>query len=155
MAVKPIPEGYTTITPYLVVRGAAKAIEFYQKAFGARELMRFPMPDGTVAHAEIKIGNAIMMLADEMPGMGYLGPASRGGCTGGIALYVEDADALFRQAIAAGAKQIKPMEDQFYGDRSGTLADPFGHWWTIATHKEDVSPQEMKKRFEEMMKKGG
>ena len=155
MAVKPIPDGYHTVTPYLVVNGAAEAIEFYKKAFGATELMRMPGPDGTVMHAEIKIGDSPIMLADENPEMGFRGPASLGGSPVGILIYVEDVDALFAQAIAAGGKEQRPLADQFYGDRSGTLEDPYGHVWTVATHVEDVPPEEMGKRFEEMMKQGG
>ena len=145
-AVKPIPEGYHTVTPYLIVNGAASAIEFYKKAFGATELFRMAGPDGKIGHAEIKIGNSPIMLADEVPQMGYRGPQALGGSPVGILLYVEDVDKMAGQAIAAGAKVERPVQDQFYGDRSGTFADPFGHRWTIATHKEDVSSQEMKKR---------
>lgn len=145
--VKPVPEGYHTATPYLAVKGAANAIEFYTKAFGATELMRLPGPDGTLGHAEIMIGDSIIMLADESPDEGFLGPQSRGGATSNIMLYVEDVDALTRQAVAAGATVLSPIEDQFYGDRSGRLADPFGHSWMIATHVEDVFPEEMEKRM--------
>jgi len=144
--VKAIPEGYHTVTPYLIVNGAASAIEFYKKAFGATELVRMAGPDGKIGHAEIKIGNSPIMLADEVPQMGYRGPQALGGSPVGILLYVEDVDKMAGQAIAAGAKVERPVQDQFYGDRSGTFADPFGHRWTIATHKEDVSSQEMKKR---------
>jgi len=144
--VKAIPEGYHTVTPYLIVNGAASAIEFYKKAFGATELFRMAGPDGKIGHAEIKIGNSPIMLADEVPQMGYRGPQALGGSPVGILLYVEDVDKMAGQAIAAGAKVERPVQDQFYGDRSGTFADPFGHRWTIATHKEDVSSQEMKKR---------
>jgi PhnB protein len=153
MAVRPIPEGYHTVTPYLIVKGAARAIEFYQQAFGATELMRFAGPDGRLGHAEIKIGNSPIMLADEFPEMGYRSPQSLGGSAAGILLYVEDADARFRQAVAAGAKVVKPLQDQFYGDRSGTVEDPFGHQWTLATHKEDVSPEEMRRRHESFAKR--
>jgi PhnB protein len=148
MAVHYVPEGYHTATPYLIVKGAARAIDFYKKAFGAAELMRYPGPDGRVAHAEIKVGNSLIMLADEFPEMGYRGPQSLGGSSVSILLYVKDVDAQFQQALAAGATVLKPLQDQFYGDRSGTLTDPFGHVWTLATHKEDVSPEEMKKRLE-------
>lgn len=154
MAPKPIPEGYHTATPYLIVKGAAEAIEFYKKAFGARELMRFADPSGKVGHAEIKIGNSPIMLADEYPDMGYRGPQSLGGSAVSILLYVEDVDRLFAQAIAAGGKVDRPVKDQFYGDRSGTLKDPFGHVWTIATHKEDLSPEEMHRRAAASMKEG-
>jgi PhnB protein len=146
-AVKPIPEGYYTVTPYLIVNGAAKAIDFYKKAFGATELFRMGGPDGKIGHAEIKIGNSPIMLADEHPEMGYRGPLTLGGTPVSILLYVNDVDKMAAQAIAAGAKVQRPVKDQFYGDRSGTFADPFGHVWTIATHKEDVSPEEMKKRM--------
>jgi PhnB protein len=135
MAVRPIPEGYHTVTPYLTVKGAAEAIDFYKKAFGATELMRFDGPGGKVMHAELKIGDSPVMLGDEAPEMGALGPHSRGGSSVGLLIYVEDVDARFARAIAAGAKEVRPVKDQFYGDRSGTLTDPFGHQWTIATHK--------------------
>jgi len=152
MAVKPIPEGYHSVTPYLVVNGGAQAIDFYKRAFGATELVRMAGPDGKVGHAEIRIGNSPVMLADEFPDMGFRSPRSLGGAGVSLMIYVEDVDAQFRQAIAAGAKELRPVKDQFYGDRSGTLEDPFGHVWTISTHKEDVSSEEMKRRSEEMMK---
>jgi PhnB protein len=152
MAVRPIPEGYYTVTPYLIVRGAARALDFYRKAFNASELFRMPDPAGKIGHAEIQIGNSRVMLADEFPEMGAKSPESVGGSSVGLCLYVEDADALFAQAIAAGAKEERPLKDQFYGDRSGTLRDPFGHQWTIATHVEDVSPQEMERRMAESTK---
>jgi PhnB protein len=155
MAVKPIPDGYHTATPYLIVKDAPRAIEFYKQAFGATELMRLADPSGKVGHAEIKIGNLPIMLADEHPEMGIRGPRSIGGSPVILALYVEDVDARFRQALAAGAKELRPVKDQFYGDRSGTLEDPFGHMWTLATHKEDVSPEGMQKRFEAAMKPQG
>jgi PhnB protein len=148
MAVKPIPDGYHTATPYLIVRGAAKAIDFYQQAFGATERMRFADPSGRIGHAEITIGDSVIMLADEFPEMGFRGPESLGGSPVGILLYVEDVDAQASRATAAGAKVLRPVTDQFYGDRSGTFADPFGHTWTLATHKEDVSPEELNRRFE-------
>ncbi len=144
--VKPIPEGYHTATPYLIIKDAASAIEFYKKAFGATELMRMTHPDGRVGHAEIKIGDSPIMLADEVPEMGYRSPQSFGGSPVSILLYVEDVDALFSQAVAAGAKVVRPVADQFYGDRSGGVTDPFGHVWYMATHKEDVSPEELRKR---------
>ena len=143
---KPIPKGYHTATPYLVIKGAAKAIEFYKKAFGAAEMTRMTQPDGRVGHAEIKIGDSPIMLADEFPEMGARSPQSIGGSPVSILLYVQDVDALTSSAIAAGAKVIRPVKDQFYGDRSGSLEDPFGHQWHIATHVEDVAPEEMKKR---------
>ncbi|MDQ6733580.1 MAG: VOC family protein [Nitrospirota bacterium] len=152
MAIQPIPEGYHTATPYLIVKGAGLAIEFYKQAFGASEVMRMDGPNGRVGHAEIRIGDSPIMLADEYPEMGIRSPQSLGGAGVSMLLYVEDVDARFKKAIAAGAKEIKPVQDQFYGDRSGTLEDPFGHVWTIATHKEDVSPDEMKKRSEAFLK---
>jgi PhnB protein len=144
--VKPIPEGYHSVTPYLIIKGAADAIEFYKKAFGATELFRMPQPDGKVAHAEIKIGDSPIMLSDEHPEMGYVSPTSIGGSPVSLMIYVEDVDTIFKQAITAGGEQLKPLQDQFYGDRSGSLKDPFGHVWHVATHVEDVSPEEMDKR---------
>lgn len=155
MALKPIPEGYHSVTPYLIIRGAAEALDFYKRAFGAKELFRFPMPDGKIAHAEIKIGDSPIMLADEMPEMGVRGPNAYGGTPVGIMLYVPDVDALFKQAVAAGAKVVRPLVDQFYGDRSGTVIDPFGHKWTLGTHKEDVSTEEMQRRMAAMEKQNG
>jgi PhnB protein len=152
MAVQPIPEGYHTATPYLIVKGAGRAIEFYKQAFGASEVMRMDGLNGRVGHAEIRIGDSPIMLADEYPEMGIRSPQSLGGSGMSLLLYVEDVDARFKKAIATGAKELKPIQDQFYGDRSGTLEDPFGHVWTIATHKEDVSPDEMKKRSEAFLK---
>ena len=146
MAVKPIPEGYHSVTPYLIIGGAAKAIDFYKKAFGATELMCFPTPDGKVGHAEIKIGDSAVMLADEYPEMGYKGPPALGGSPVSIMLYVEDVDSIFKRAVAAGATVKEAVQDKFYGDRGGTLIDPFGHIWHIATHKEDVSLEEMERR---------
>jgi PhnB protein len=151
MAVKPVPDGYYTATPYLIVKGAARALDFYKQAFGAQELMRFPMPDGKVGHAEIKIGNSPIMLADEFPEMGHKSPESLGGSPVSIMLYVPDVDKTFAQALKAGGKELQPLKDQFYGDRSGTLTDPFGHVWTVSTHKEDVSPEEMDRRHKAMM----
>jgi PhnB protein len=144
--VRPIPKGYYTVTPYLIVNGAANALNFYKRAFDAEELMRVADPSGKVGHAEIKIGNSPIMLADEFPEMGYRGPQSLGGSPVSILLYVEDVDAQFNRAVAAGAKVRKPVADQFYGDRSGTLEDPFGHIWTIATHKVDLTFEEIRKR---------
>jgi PhnB protein len=155
MAAKPIPEGYHTATPYLIVRGAAEAIDFYKRALGATELVRMPGPGGKVMHAEIKIGNSPIMLGDENPERGARGPQALGGSPVGICLYVDDVDARFGKAVAAGAKVRQPVTDQFYGDRSGTIEDPFGHVWTIATHKEDVSPDEMRKRAEAFFKQHG
>jgi PhnB protein len=150
MSVKPVPDGYHTITPYLIVDGGAAALGFYAKAFGAKELMRMDAPGGKLAHAEIQIGDSRLMLADEHPDMGAVGPKTVGGVCSGLCLYVEDCDAMFNQAVAAGATVERPLADQFYGDRSGTIVDPFGHKWTISTHKEDVSPEEMNKRMAAM-----
>lgn len=144
-----IPDGYHSVTPYLIVAGAAKALDFYQKAFGATEIMRMQDPSGRVGHAEIKIGDSHIMLADEAPEMGYRGPMSLGGSSVSLMVYVDDADAIFKQARAAGAQELQAMKDQFYGDRSGTLKDPFGHVWTISTHVEDVPPDEMERRASE------
>jgi PhnB protein len=155
MAVKPIPDGYHSVTPYLIVKGAANALEFYKKAFGATELMRMAGPGGCVMHAEVKIGDSPIMLADEFPEMGARSPQTIGGSPVSICLYVEDVDAVAGKAIAAGAKVLRPVKDQFYGDRSGTFEDPFGHTWTISTHKEDVSPEEMRRRSEAFMKQQG
>ena len=152
MSVKPIPEGYHSVTPYLVVAGAAEAIRFYEKAFGATEVLRMPMGDDRLAHAEIKIGDSHVMLADEFPDMGHLGPISRGGPTSSLMIYLGDVDVAFARAIEAGAKEERPPADQFWGDRMGTLLDPFGHRWTIATHIEDVADDEMKRRAEEAFK---
>jgi PhnB protein len=143
---KSIPEGYHTATPYLIIKGAAKAIEFYKKAFGAQEMMRMAQPDGRIGHAEIKIGDSPIMIADEFPEMGARSPQSLGGSPVSILLYVEDVDAFAKQAVTAGAKVVRPVKDQFYGDRSGSFEDPFGHQWHIATHVEDVAPEEMHKR---------
>ena len=148
--VKPVPDGYHTVTPYLIIKGAAGALEFYKKAFGAEELYRMPQPDGRIGHAEIRIGNSRVMLADEFPEMGYRSPQSLGGSPVSILLYVKDVDAMAGKALAAGAKVIRPVQDQFYGDRSGTVLDPFGHFWTIATHIEDVAPEEMQRRMAQM-----
>jgi PhnB protein len=146
MAVKPIPEGYHSVTPYLIIHGAADAIEFYKKAFGATELFRFPAPDGKIGHAEIKIGDSPIMLADEFAEMGYKGPETPGGSPVSIMLYVEDVDTVFNRAVEAGASVKEALQDKFYGDRMGTLTDPFGHRWHVGTHKEDVSMEEMEQR---------
>ncbi|HET9328972.1 MAG TPA: VOC family protein [Steroidobacteraceae bacterium] len=155
MATKPIPDGYRTATPYLIIKGAADAIEFYKKAFGATELLRMADPQGRVGHAEIKIGDSVIMLADEHPSMGYRGPRSLGGSSVSILLYLPDVDDVFARAVKAGAKAQRAVANQFYGDRSGTLEDPFGHVWTVATHVEDVAPEEMKRRAEAAMKPAG
>jgi len=151
MPVKPIPEGYHSVTPYLMVKGASRAIDFYKKVFGATEIMRMPGPGGSVAHAEIQIGDSRIMLADEQQG-NYRSPEAFGGSPVSLMLYVPDVDKTFKQAIAAGAKETRAVEDQFYGDRSGNLVDPFGHVWTVSTHKEDVSEQEMQKRMAALAK---
>jgi PhnB protein len=144
MPVKPIPEGYHAITPYLIIDGAAQAIDFYKKAFGATELFRMPDPTGKrIGHAELKIGDSQIMLADENSNMGFRNPKAYGGTPVSLLLYVNDVDATIPRAVAAGAKVLKPIQDQFYGDRSGTIHDPFGHVWTVATHIKDVSPEEM------------
>jgi PhnB protein len=143
--VKPIPKGYHTATPYLIVKGAADAIDFYKRAFGAQELMRYD-DKGKVGHAEIKIGDSRIMLADEYPDMGARGPQAFGGSPVSIMLYVEDVDSFVDKAIKAGAKLERPIKDQFYGDRSGSLIDPFGHAWHVATHVEDIPLEEMHKR---------
>ena len=153
--VQPIPAGYGTVTPYLSVRGAAQAIEFYKKAFGAKEIMRMPRPDGKLGHAEIRIGDSRVMLSDEYEAMAFLGPQSRGGTTVHIHLYVKDADATVARATAAGARLVRPVQDQFYGDRTGSIEDPFGHMWHVATHKEDLSMAEMKRRAEKTAKQAG
>jgi len=149
MAVKPIPEGYHSVTPYLIVRGGAAAIEYYIKAFGAVELFRFPAPDGKVGHAEIKIGDSPIMLADEYPEMGYKGPQSIGGSSVSLMIYVEDVDTVFERAVSEGATAKEKVQDKFYGDRMGTVIDPFGHIWHLATHKEDLSMEEMGRRAKE------
>ena len=149
MSVQRIPAGYHSVTPYLIIKGAAKAMQFYQSAFGAQQLMRLDGPDGTIMHAEIKIGDSHIMLADEMET--HRGPQTLGGTPVSLMLYVEDCDQVFTAALAAGAMQTRPLENQFYGDRCGTLVDPFGHVWSIATHVEDVTPEEMNRRFAEMM----
>jgi PhnB protein len=146
MTVRYVPEGYHSVTPYLVVDGAAAAIEFYRKAFGAVEVMRLPMGD-KLGHAEIKVGNSHVMLSDEWPEMNLLGPKRRGGATASLMMYVPDADTMFRQAVAAGATVERAVENQFWGDRLGTLFDPFGHRWSLATHVEDVAPDEMQRRM--------
>ncbi len=144
--VKTIPEGYHSVTPYLCIDGAAEAIEFYKKAFGAKELSRMPAPGGKVGHAEVQIGDSHVMLADEFPEMGFRSPKSIGGTPVMMHLYVEDVDAAVTRAASAGAKVVRAVEDQFYGDRGGKIEDPFGHSWYVSTHVEDVSPEELEKR---------
>jgi PhnB protein len=148
--VKPIPDGYASVTPYLVVSGAARAIEFYTRAFGAKELHRLDGPNGTIGHAEIQVGSSRIMLADEMPSMGAKAPTTIGGTPVHLLLYVPDVDQVFDRAVKAGATLTRAVQNQFYGDRAGNLTDPFGHSWTIATHVEDVPPEEMKKRAAKM-----
>jgi len=145
--VKAIPDGYHTTTPYLIVDGASRAIDFYRRAFGAREIMRIPGPGDRVGHAEIKVGDSVIMLADEHPEMNARGPRHYGGSPVSLLLYVVDVDKQFKQALAAGGTEVRPVADQFYGDRAGTLKDPFGHSWHLHTHKEDVSPAELKRRM--------
>lgn len=157
MKAKPIPDGYDSLIPYLVVRGAAKAIDFYKELFGATEMLRMADPTGaTIQHAELKIRNSVLMLADEMPARGILSPqALSGPPPSSLLLYLPDVDAVFQKAVSRGAKPLQPPTDQFYGDRMARFADPFGHVWSIATHIEDVAPEEMKKRAAEWMKKQG
>jgi len=151
MAVKPIPDVYNTVSPYLIVDDGAAAIDFYKKAFGATERYRIGAPEGKIGHAEITIGDTTLMLADEYPEMGARGPKALGGTPVSFLIYVEDVDTRFKQALAAGGKETRPIKDQFYGDRSGTLEDPFGHTWTLATHVEDVTPEEMERRAQKVM----
>ena len=143
---KPIPDDYPRVTPYLYIDGASAAIDFYCAVLGARERMRMPGPDGKVGHAELELGNSMIMLADQNPDMDVRGPRAIGGTPMSLHVYVEDADGVFDRAIQAGAKALRPVDDQFYGDRSGQFEDPFGHRWNVATHVEDVPPEEMEKR---------
>lgn len=154
MAVKPVPEGYRTVTPYLVVDNASAALDFYKRAFGAKEIMRNANPQGKITHAEMRIGDSMLMLCDEMPNDGAKSPRSLGGTDVGIFLYVDDVDRSFKQATSAGAKVDSELSDMFWGDRYGKLTDPFGHSWHLATHKEDVSPQELEKRAQKAMGAG-
>ena len=153
--VKPIPEGYHNVTPYLFVRAAPLAIDFYKNVFGATEIMRMPGPNGKIMHAELKIGDSIVMLADENPGTGMMSPQTVGGFSAGLHVYVENVDAIMQKAVENGAKPLHPIKNQFYGDRSGSLLDPFGHMWSVATHVEDVSPEEIKKRVSAMSQTAG
>lgn len=148
--VQPIPEGRSGVVPYLAVKNCAAAIDFYQEAFGAEEQYRLVMPDRSIGHAELKIGSALFMMSDEFPDMGVLGPESLGGTPVMLSMYVEDADAFVARASQAGATVLQPVEDQFFGDRSGKLADPFGHRWAISTRLEDVSPEEMQDRLDKL-----
>ena len=146
MAVHYIPEGYASVTPYIHVKDAAAALDFYAKVFGAVELERMEMPDGRIGHAEFSLGSSRLMLASEFPELEALSPETVGGSPVSLMVYVEDVDETFARALAAGAAEMRPVQDQFYGDRSGTLKDPFGHRWTISTHIEDVTPEEMDRR---------
>lgn len=145
--VKPIPEGYHNVTPYLFVRGAVGAIDFYRNVFGATEIVRMAGSNGKIMHAELRIGDSIVMLADENPQTGVMSPQTIGGFSVGLHVYVEDVDAVIKKAVESGAKPLRPVKNQFYGDRSGSVLDPFGHMWSVATHIEDVSPEEMRKRM--------
>jgi len=150
--VKETPNGYHSLTPYLFIKGAAAAIEFYKNVFGATERMRMPGPDGRIMHAELQIGDSVLMLADESPAMGALSPQTIGGSGSLVSVYVADVDAAVAKAVAAGSKLVRPVKEQFYGDRTGGIVDPFGHIWSVATHVEDVSPEEMQKRAAAAMK---
>jgi PhnB protein len=155
MGVQPIPEGYHSVTPYLAVEDASKAIDFYKEAFGAEENLRMPGPDGKIAHAELQIGDSKLMLSDPFPQSNVRPPSERGGPTGSIFLYVDDVDSTFEQAQRAGAEVVTELEDMFWGDRFGTLSDPFGHVWSVATHKEDLSEEEMAERSKAAMAEMG
>ncbi len=149
--VNPIPDGYHVVTPYLCVDGAADAIEFYQDIFGAVETVRMAQPDGRVGHAELQFGDSVVMLSDEFPEMGIVGPKTLGGTPFTLHVYVDDSDRTFERAVAAGSTAVQPVEDRFYGDRSGQLVDPWGHKWNVSTHVEDVDPEEMQRRAAEEM----
>ncbi len=148
--VKPVPDGYRSVTAYLIVDDARSALEFYKKTFGARERLRMESPDGGIAHAELEIGDSVVMMASEFPEIGAVAPSTIGGTAVSLLLYTEDADAVFARAVANGAAVVRPVQDQFYGDRSGMVTDPFGHRWSIATHIEDVSPEELQDRMSRM-----
>ena len=147
MAVKAIPDGYYSLTPYLVIKGAAEAIEFYKRAFGATEVVRMPGPGGRIMHAEVKIGNSMLMLSDENPERGFFSPSTTGKATSSIMLYTDDVDATFKRAVSAGAKGDQAPTDMFWGDRMANITDPFGHTWTVSTHVEDVSEEEIHRRM--------
>ena len=151
---KAIPDGYPQVMPYLIVDGAGAAIDFYTSVLGATERMRMPAPEGRVGHAELELGDSVIMLADEFPDSGVRGPKAVGGTPVTVQVYVEDVDAVFNRAVQAGAKELRPLEDRFYGDRTGEFEDPFGHRWSVATHVEDVPPDEMEKRAAEAMGAG-
>lgn len=153
MATKAIPDGYHSVTPYLIVKGASEALEFYARALDAQELFRMPMPDGRIGHAEMKIGDSPIMLADEMPEMGYRSPQTLGGAAVSIMVYLENVDEVYQRCLSMGAKELQPLQNQFYGDRSGTFVDPFGHVWTLATHVEDVPPDELQRRAKQASEK--
>ncbi|MEU7034654.1 VOC family protein [Streptomyces sp. NPDC046237] len=155
MSVKPVPEDYPSLTPYLCVDGAAAAIDFYVSVLGANERMRMPSPGGGIGHAELALGNSMIMLADEFPDIGFRSPKSVGGTPVTLHVYVEDVDAVFADALSRGATEVSPVKDEFYGDRTGQFEDPFGHRWSVATHVEDVAPEEMKKRADEAMRSLG
>lgn len=148
--IKAVPDGYHSVTPYLIVKGAARAIAFYEKAFGARQRLCLPSPGGGIGHAELEIGDSILMLADEFPGMGARCPEAIGGSPVSLLIYVEDVDAVFSSAIAAGARLLRPLENKFYGDRAGQVQDPFGHIWTLASHFENVTAEQLSERMEEV-----
>lgn len=148
--VKPVPDGYHSVTPYLIVKGAAKAIRFYENAFGARQRLCLPAPGGGIGHAELEIGDSIIMLADEFPGMGSRGPLAMGGSPVSLMIYVQDVDSVFANAVSAGAKPVRALENKFYGDRAGQVEDPFGHVWTLASHIENVTAEQLSERMEEM-----
>src|SRR5215472_8593646 len=154
MTVKAVPDGYHSVTPYLMMEGAADAIAFYQQAFGATELFRMSDSKGRISHAEIRIGDSVVMLADAQPGTACSGPRSLGGSTVGLMIYLENVDTVFARALKAGGKSLRPVVNQFYGDRSGTLEDPFGHVWTVATHVEDVPPEEIERRVAALKSSG-
>ena len=154
MTIKPIPDGYHSVTPYLSIKDAAKAIEFYKRALGATELFRLVAPSGEIGHAEIKIGDSQIMLADPCEEGTFRNPQTLGGTSVGLHVYVQDVDTLFARAVDAGAKAVRPVQDQFYGDRTGTLEDPFGHVWFLATHKEELTPEEINKRAAALYKQG-
>ena len=155
MAVKPIPEGYRSVTPYLIVDDGAAALEFYAKALGAIERMRMDWGGGRVGHAELEIGDSVVMLASEFPEMNALSPRTIGGTPVSLMVYVEDVDAVFAKAVEEGAEVVRPVADQFYGDRAGRIRDPFGHEWTLSTHVEDVTPEELRRRQEAMVSGSG
>lgn len=154
MSLKTIPDGYHSVTPYLSIKGASDAIEFYKMAFNATELFRLDMPGGTIGHSEIQIGNSRIMIADPCDDVSFGDPKTLGGSTVGLYVYVDNVDEIYSQSVAAGAKSVTPVEDQFYGDRTGTIEDPYGHRWFLATHKEDLTPEELNKRAEELFETG-